>query len=89
LSKETKFFSQSSQTGWGKKKEREKRERERERKRERETERERERERERGCVSVCPGFFSADHPQKAAREYGEPAGGGNQGYGVRAGVKTR
>jgi hypothetical protein len=86
LSKESKFFSQSSQTGWGKEKEREK-ERERERKRERE--RETERERERGCVSVCPVFFSADHPQKAAREYGEPAGGGNQGYGVRASVKTR
>ena len=63
--------------------------RERERKREREKKRERDRERERGCVSVCPGFFSADHPQKAAREYGEPAGGGNQGYGVRAGVKKR
>jgi len=81
LSKETKFFSQSSQTGWGKEKEREK---EIERKRERETQR----ERERLCLSLSR-FFSADHPQKAAQEYGEPAGGGNQGYGVRAGVKTR
>jgi hypothetical protein len=54
--------------------------RERERKREREREREREeRERERACVSVCPGFFSVDHPQRAAREYGAPPGGGNQG----------
>ncbi len=65
------------------------RERERTREREKKRERDREGERERGCVSVCPGFFSADHPQKAAREYGEPAGGGNQGYGVRASVKTR
>jgi hypothetical protein len=48
--------------------------------REREREREREeRERERACVSVCPGFFSVDHPQRAAREYGAPPGGGNQG----------
>ena len=61
-----------------------KRKREREKKRERETER----ERERLCLSLSR-FFSADHPQKAAREYGEPAGGGNQGYGVRAGVKNR
>jgi hypothetical protein len=85
LSKESKFFSQSSQTGWGKEKEREK-ERERERKRERERDRERERE---AVSQSVPFFFSADHPQKAAREYGEPAGGGNQGYGVRASVKTR
>ncbi len=60
----------------------------RERERERERER-RERKRERACVSVCPGFFSVDHPQRAAREYGAPPGGGNQGCGVRGGVKTR
>jgi hypothetical protein len=69
----------------------EQRERERkgEREREKERERDREREREREAVSQSVPFFSADHPQKAAREYGEPAGGGNQGYGVRAGVKNR
>jgi hypothetical protein len=60
--------------------------REREREKERERERE-ERERERACVSVCPGFFSVDHSQRAAREYGAPPGGGNQGCGVRGGVK--
>ena len=65
-------------------------ERERKREREKKRERDREREREREAVSQsAPVFFSADHPQKAAREYGESAGGGNQGYGVRAGVKTR
>jgi hypothetical protein len=68
-------FSQSSQTSWG---------RERERERERE-ERERERKRESLCLSLS-GFFSVDHPQKAAREYGAPPGGGNQGCGVRRGV---
>ena len=61
---------------------REKREIERERKRERE------RERESLCLSLSQ-LFSADHPQRAAREYGAPAGGGNQGCGVRGGVKTR
>jgi hypothetical protein len=62
----------------------------RERERERERERgKREKERERACVSVCPGFFSVIHPQRAAREYGAPPGGGNQGCGVRGCVKKR
>ena len=59
-------------------------EREREREREREK---REKEREPVSQSVR-AFFSVDHPQRAAREYGAPPGGGNQGCGVRGGVKT-
>jgi hypothetical protein len=60
-----------------------------ERKREREREREREkREKEREPVSQSVRvFYSVDHPQRAAREYGAPPGGGNQGCGVRGGVK--
>jgi hypothetical protein len=60
----------------------------RERGRERETEREREEREEREPVSQSVrAFFSVDHPQRAAREYGAPPGGGNQGCGVRGGVK--
>jgi hypothetical protein len=44
---------------------------------------------EREPVSQAVRFFSADHPQVAARDYGAPPGGGNQGCGVRGGVKKR